>query len=190
MLCQMAALDADWRDRAELLVNVAEQVPMILVLDNFEDNLRDEVARPGSPRQVADDLLGQLLALLAEALPRSPSRLLITCRYPFAPPDQGERLLRFNPVGALTFAETMKLTWVLPGLDELDEGQLEQVWGRVGGHPRCLEYFDALLRGGKGIYPDVENRLTYQLTARLGDRFTGDQKDWFTRHQQWGASSG
>ena len=53
----------------------------------------------------------------------------------------------------------MKLAWSLPALDELDEAQLEQVWRLAGGHPRSLEYLDALLSGGQARYPDVTRRL-------------------------------
>ena len=54
----------------------------------------------------------------------------------------------------------MKLAWSLPALDKLDQGQLERVWRLVGGHPRSLEYLDALLAGGPARYPDVTARLS------------------------------
>jgi len=60
-------------------------------------------------------------------------------------PGQAERALSFQPIGPLSVAETMKLAWALPAVDELTEAELEQVWRMVGGHPRCLEYLDALL---------------------------------------------
>ena len=61
----------------------------------------------------------------------------------------------------------MKLAWSLPALDRLDEGQLEQVWRLAGGHPRSLEYLDALLSGGTARYPDVTARLAAAITRRL-----------------------
>jgi len=36
----------------------------------------------------------------------------------------------------------------------------------LGGHPRTLEYLDALLRGGEARFPDVEARLRRALKAR------------------------
>jgi tetratricopeptide (TPR) repeat protein len=36
----------------------------------------------------------------------------------------------------------------------------------VGGHPRALEYLDALLRGGKAHFPEVEKKLRQALKAR------------------------
>ena len=61
----------------------------------------------------------------------------------------------------------MKLAWSLPALDKLDEGQLEQVWRLAGGHPRSLEYLDALLSGGEARYPDVTARLSAAVNGRL-----------------------
>jgi len=61
----------------------------------------------------------------------------------------------------------MKLAWSLPALDQLDEGQLEQVWRLAGGHPRSLEYLDALLSGGAARYSDVTKRLDAAITRRL-----------------------
>ena len=45
--------------------------------------------------------------------------------------------------------------------------QLEQVWRLAGGHPRSLEYLDALLSGGTARYPDVTARLNTAITGRL-----------------------
>jgi tetratricopeptide (TPR) repeat protein len=75
--------------------------------------------------------------------------------------------LSFRQLGALSRAETMKLAWSLPALDQLDERQLEQVWRLAGGHPRSLEYLDALLSGGQARYPDVTTRLNTAITGRL-----------------------
>ena len=83
--------------------------------------------------------------------------------------------LSFRQLGALSRAETMKLAWSLPALDRLDEGQLEQVWRLAGGHPRSLEYLDALLSGGTARYPDVTARLGAAVTRRLSG---ADRGQW------------
>ena len=69
----------------------------------------------------------------------------------------------------------MKLAWSLPALDQLDERQLEQVWRLAGGHPRSLEYLDALLSGGTARYPDVTDRLNDAITGRLSG---ADRSQW------------
>ncbi len=91
----------------------------------------------------------------------------MTCRYRFTLPGEAEQALSFRQPGALSQAETMKLAWSLPALDRLDQDQLEQVWRLAGGHPRSLEYLDALLGGGTARYLDVTARLAAAITRRL-----------------------
>jgi hypothetical protein len=130
-----ARVDLDWRERlAGLRQNVLDDVPVLLVLDNFEDNLTDDAAgdEPGW-RAVRDEALAGLLAELAGSPGRC--RLLVTCRFPFTLPGGVERVLSFKHLGPLSFAETLKLAWTLPGLDRLGEPELEQVWRMVGWAP-------------------------------------------------------
>jgi tetratricopeptide (TPR) repeat protein len=46
----------------------------------------------------------------------------------------------------------------------------------VGGHPRTLEYLDALLRGGEAEFPDVADRLRTALSRRG----VADPQQWMT----------
>ena len=155
--------DLSWQDRLAILRgHVLDHVPVLLLLDNFEDNLRPDGE---AGYVVGDQVLAGLLA--AWAADPGQSRLLVTCRYRFTLPAEAERALAFRQLGALSRAETMKLAWSLPALDELDEAQLEQVWRLAGGHPRSLEYLDALLSGGTARYPDVTGRLSAAITRRL-----------------------
>ena len=94
-------------------------------------------------------------------------------------PGQAERVLSFQPIGPLSQAETMKLAWALPALDTLTEPELERAWRVVGGHPRCLEYLDALLSGGHSSYPDVTTRLAANLASRPD---VPDLDEWFATH--------
>ena len=158
-----ARADLGWQDRLAILRGHAlDHVPVLLLLDNFEDNLRPD---GDAGYAVGDEVLAELLAAWVADPGRS--RLLVTCRYRFALPGGAERALSFRQLGALSRAETMKLAWSLPALDRLDEGQLEQVWRLAGGHPRSLEYLDALLSGGEARYPDVTARLSAAVTRRL-----------------------
>jgi len=137
-------------------------LPVLLVLDNFEDNLTD----PGTPdAAVVDDGLAVVLtALLTRP---GQARLLLTCRYPFQLPGRAHRLLAFHHLGPLSLAETLKLIWSLPALDRLPVTETEQVWRAVGGHPRSLEYLDALLSSGTARHTDVTARLTDAVERRL-----------------------
>ena len=166
--------DLGWQDRlAVLREHVLDPVPVLLLLDNFEDNL--------TPHETGYQVRDQVLAALLAAWVADPgaSRLLVTSRYAFTLPGGAEQGLSFRQLGALSRAETWKLAWSLPALDRLDEGQLEQVWRLAGGHPRSLEYLDALLSGGDARYPDV----TARLGAAIGRRLNGTQRDqWLAAH--------
>jgi tetratricopeptide (TPR) repeat protein len=159
----VARADVSWQDRLAVLRQyVLDRVPVLVLLDNFEDNLRPD----GAGYVVGDEAVGGLIG--AWAADPGQSRLLITCRYRFTLPGGPGQSLSFRQLGALSRAETMKLAWSLPALDRLDEGQLDRVWRLAGGHPRSLEYLDALLSGGTARYPDVTARLGRAVGERLG----------------------
>jgi tetratricopeptide (TPR) repeat protein len=150
--------EVDWEERLELLsANLLEQVPLVLLLDNFEDNL--DAQRHCKNPQLADCLRRWL---------RAPgrSRLLVTCRYPVVLPQRTERRLLASHIGPLSLAETRKLLWRLPGLNALSPADQRRAYADVGGHPRALEYLDALLRGGRTPFPNVAERLEAALEHR------------------------
>ena len=156
-----ARRDLPWRDRYAVLAEHAlSAVPVLMVLDNFEDNLVDHRGV-----LVAPEVAELLACWLADP---GLSRLLVTSRYRFSLPRSAEAALAFNAVGPLSFAETRKLVWSLPALDALSDDQVERIWRLVGGHPRSLEYLDALLSTGRGRYPDITVRLHDAMVARLG----------------------
>jgi tetratricopeptide (TPR) repeat protein len=156
-------VELSWEDRFALLRDdVLDEMPILLVLDNFEDNLT-----PGTD-VVADPALAGLLAAWAAAPARS--RMLITSRHPIALPGGAAGRLQAVPVGPLSAGETGKLLWSLPRLDLHAAGSdaIERIWRGVGGHPRSLEYLDALLGQGHGRFDDITARLTTAVTTRLG----------------------
>jgi tetratricopeptide (TPR) repeat protein len=65
----------------------------------------------------------------------------------------------------LSWAETRKLFWRLKGLKALSPKDQRQAYESIGGHPRALEYLDALLNGGKALFPEVQAKLRKRLTA-------------------------
>jgi tetratricopeptide (TPR) repeat protein len=148
-----------WQHRWQALrIYLLPHYPLLLVLDNFEDNLAQD-------HQLYDASLAELLATWTQDC--STSRLLITSRFEFDLPQQA---LRFHAIGPMSVAETLKLAWSLPAIDRLPDADLERVWRLVGGHPRTLEYLDALLAGGHARFADV----TEKMTAAVQDRFQDD----------------
>ena len=67
--------------------------------------------------------------------------------------------------------------WRLPGLDALSLEEKNRAYRDVGGHPRTLEYLDALLRGGQARFDDVAERME----DRLRDRGITDPAAWLAR---------
>ncbi|RSM47518.1 hypothetical protein DMB66_48115 [Actinoplanes sp. ATCC 53533] len=164
-----------WQQRLATAFGVLAQqpvtVPVTLLIDNFETNLEE---RADGPAVVRDNALAELLA----AWVGSPGahRLLVTSRYPFAlPGGAGRRLVRHH-LGPLSLAETRKLIWRLPGLDALTGAQQQRAWTDVGGHPRTLEYLDALLRQGRARFDDVTDRLE----RLLSEQGIPDPQQWIT----------
>ncbi|MFE5595346.1 tetratricopeptide repeat protein [Streptomyces sp. NPDC056549] len=144
------ALNEPGRDWRGLLGTPAgASVPLLLVVDNAEDNL-------DADHRLLDAELAEFLDAWAQR-----HSTLVTSRYPF--PVAGVENLHLGP---LTWQETRKLFWRLPGIDALTRSEQTQVWARLGGHPRSLEYLDALLRDGVARFDEVSARLGAALAGR------------------------
>ena len=177
----------DWDTRVRIMQDdFLGQVPIIIVLDNFEDNLqpiqKDDNSHHDGPknhgkRRIADQRLADFLAVLART--PGPSSLLITCRYRFELPDDGGEYLRWWGLGPLSFSETLRLAWDLPHVEALDDYQLHVLWASIGGHPRTLEMLDALLGHGRGRLPRIEQELRQRLKRTLPDGM--DVAGWLDR---------
>jgi tetratricopeptide (TPR) repeat protein len=157
-----ALIDATppWEERLGLLAQVVlPQLPILLVLDNAEDLLVSD----GTAWTMADD---QLAAFLAAWVKTDGTRLVVTTRYPFPLPGRAHKRLPHHHLGPLSEAETRKLLWRLPALDKLDATQRKRAYTDVGGHPRSLEYLDALLAGGDARFDDVADRIETALEKR------------------------
>jgi tetratricopeptide (TPR) repeat protein len=151
MLCKS---DLDDRVRLQLVAKVLAEEHVLLVLDDFEQNLKT------GGGEFLDPDLELYLGLLTKSARRG--RLLITCRYP-VPGTEG--VLDRVSIGPLSTAEVRKLILRLPGLRGLDSKELGAVLRVIGGHPRMLEFLDALLRGGKGRLPHVTTKLREVLKS-------------------------
>jgi tetratricopeptide (TPR) repeat protein len=159
---QLRAAAEPWADRLAMLQEhlLARQL-LLLVLDNFEENL---TAGSDHDYRVADAELAGFLANWAFG--HDHGRLVVTSRYPFPLPDRADRLLDWHHLGPLSPAETRKLMWRLPGLDALSSTDQRRAYADVGGHPRTLEYLDGLLRSGQARFQEVTDRIERALGAR------------------------
>ena len=136
---------------------------LLVVFDDFEQNLT-----PGG-EEFADPAFDDILTALADAA--GPGGLLVTCRYPLPGPD---RFLARIPVPALSAAELRRLFLRLPALRDLDSGGQRVLARAVGGHPRLIEFTDALLRGGRSRFRHVQVKLR-ELARRQGGDLAADR---------------
>jgi AAA ATPase-like protein len=169
----VAAVDAAGRagepgaDRlARLREHVLGQVPMLVVLDDFDDN----TSAGEGPRGVRDP---ELAGLLRNWL-REPglSRLLITCRHPFELPGAG-RGLGVRHLGPLSRSAAAELARSLPACRLLAEAEVDLAWRLLGGHPLAMEYLDSVLGPGQAGFSGVAARLGRAIQARTGYAMPG-----------------
>ncbi len=151
--------------RLQVLGQLLAGQRLLLVLDNYEDNLAllgREFLDPASE--------AILLALLGSA---RQGKVLITSRYPL--PAGGEWLASEH-LGPLSLAETRRLIYRLPALAGGEPQFVSLALRQIGGHPRTLEYLDAILRHDAARLPQISVRLRKQARA-LGldpDELGGD----------------
>ena len=154
--------DLSWTQRLALLrEHVLGQVPLLLVLDNFDDNLSLEAGTC----TIRDPSLIELLTSWAN--PPHRGRLLITCRHRFAVPVAAAPWLGFRHLGPLSRSGAVELARSLPALGLLGGPDLDVVWRLLGGHPRAMEYLDALLLAGGVRFPAVAAHLGATIGAGL-----------------------
>jgi hypothetical protein len=132
----------------------------LVVLDNFDDNLTCERGVPA----IRDPALAALLAGWT-------GKLLITCASTFA--ADRERFV-FRHVGPLTRSGAAELALSLPALRLVAEPQRDLAWRLTIGHPRSMEYLDALLALGVR-FDDLAGQLTATVEARTGQPATGTE---------------
>ena len=127
---------------------------LLLVLDNFETNLTVGGAA------WRDDMVGEWLVYLCQSAGKG--RLLLTSRH--RPPGH-DAWLEILPLPPLSAAETRKLILRLPQLAGSKGDDLRAILQRIGGHPRMLEYLDAVLHRGASRLTEIRHRLETQAKA-------------------------
>ncbi|GAA1376543.1 tetratricopeptide repeat protein [Catellatospora chokoriensis] len=121
---------------------------LLIVFDDFEQNLTTGGAG------FVDPGFEQVFTALCEAAERG--KILVASRYP-VPVEVPLLRAEVPPLGD---AELRRMLLRLPALRELSPADRETVLQVAGGHPRLLEFVDALLRGGtRARLPEVTARL-------------------------------
>jgi hypothetical protein len=155
--------DLPWAHRLALLRElVLGQVPVLLVLDDFDDN----VSPDSGGWRVRDPALAELITSWGSKSHRG--RLLITCRHLFRPRRTSGPPLTFHHVGPLSRSGAFELAKSLPVLGSLGEQELDRAWRLLGGHPQAMEYLDSLLATGNVRFPEVARRLAVAFEGKNG----------------------
>ena len=135
---------------------------LLVIFDDFEQNLS-----PGG-EAFLDPAAEEVITALVGAA--DTGALLITCRYPLPGPD---RFLATLPVPPLSATELRRLFLRLPALRDLDAEDRRLLMRTIGGHPRLIEFTDALLRGGHANFRHVQTRLRDLAKAQRIDLAAG-----------------
>ena len=128
----------------------------LIVLDNFDDNVSQEAGL----WTVKDAALADLLAGWT-------GKLLITCARPFTLRGLRRERIAVRHLGPLTRLGAAELALSLPVLRLLTEAERDLAWRLVAGHPRAMEYLDALLATG-ARFDDLAARITAAVEVKTG----------------------
>ena len=144
----LADPDSDDAPKLAAVAGLLTTRRLLLVFDDFEQNLST------GGQAFLDPAIGDVLTGLAEAA--STGALLLTSRFPVPGPD---RFLVHVPIPALSDAELRRMFLRLPALRDLDASDQRLLTHTIGGHPRLIEFTDALLRGGHARLRQVQVKL-------------------------------
>ncbi|MEV4624512.1 CHAT domain-containing protein [Asanoa sp. NPDC049573] len=146
--------------KLKIVEGLLAQARLLLVFDDFEQNLTDGCAT------FRDDTFQEIFSGLCRAANRG--RLLITSRYPM--PD--DTFLANVHLPGLTVNELRRLFTRLPALRTIPSDDQQLVMATIGGHPRLIEFVDALLRDGRSNLRPVTGKLR-ELAKQHGLSVTG-----------------
>jgi tetratricopeptide (TPR) repeat protein len=142
-------LDArvDDATKFHLVCSLLGRVRLLLLFDDFEQNL-DLDGRFRDPG-FADSFETLLQAA-------TNGQVLVTSRYPIL---ETRPFLLEIPLPPLSTAELQRMLLRLPALRNIDREERRALVRTIGGHPRLLEFLNALLRNGRGNLHEVTTKL-------------------------------
>ena len=150
--------------KVALVGELLAKARLLVLFDDFEQNV------PVGGGLFNDPGFAEVFAGLLEAA--GTGRVLVTTRYPV--PD-GEPLLLEVPVPPLSRAELRRMFLRLSALRELPPTDRGLLIAAIGGHPRLIEFVDALLRQGRANLKETVARLR-KLASEQGVRLSGPRQ--------------
>ncbi|WP_149262445.1 CHAT domain-containing protein, partial [Actinomadura sp. K4S16] len=140
--------------KVAIIGQVLRQVPLLVVFDDFEQNLTDDGTA------FTDPGFADIFTAMCEQAQRG--KILVTCRYPL--PDMS--LLHQVALPPLSTAELRRMLLRMPKLATLPPEDRRVLVGAIGGHPRLIEFVNALLSHGRGNLFDVTRKLRDLATSQ------------------------
>lgn len=164
------------------LIRALKDEPILLVLDNFETNLKPRPQTDDGSEQAwayHDVSWDQCLEMLAEGLVGTPSRVLITSRKPLAAPARnGCHRIVLGPLpaseAALYLREHAGLRKMVFSGDEAEQALARRLLTASRFQPLLMDRLARLATGGEGLRPKLmqalealESRHTYSQLPNL-----------------------
>ena len=149
------------------LIRALSDEPILLVLDNFETNLKPQ-AEPGTTAEplwaCQDPAWDRCLARLATELVGTPSRVLITCRRPLAAlAGTASHPVRLGPLppgeAALYLREHAGLGKMVFGGDASEKALALRLLDASRFHPLLMDRLARLATGGPALRPQLMQAL-------------------------------
>ena len=169
-LTRLTDLSSDDGLKLAVIARLLADEQLLVAFDDFEQNLT-----PNGDAFV-DPTTGQMITSLADAA--EVGALLFTSRYQLPGPDW---FLVQIPIPPLSAVELQRLFLRMPALADLDSKDRRILTRAIGGHPRLIEFADALLRGGHASLRHVQLKLRNLARAEgidlAADRSLGDVMD-------------
>jgi tetratricopeptide (TPR) repeat protein len=150
------------------LIRAMRDEPILLVLDNFETNLRPgpEASAVGAEPVWAcqDPAWDACLAQLADELVGTPSRVLVTCRRPLAAlADKPQHLVRLGPLSPgdarLFLREHAALSRMIFGADDRERALAMRLLDASRFHPLLMDRLAKLAAGGPALRQELLQTL-------------------------------
>ena len=170
--------------QARMQINLLEtlrQEAILLVLDNFENNLEPSVRAGATGHACKEPAWDRLLSALASELPDTGSRLLVTSRHRLSALADA-RSCEWLPLGPLPAGEAALYMRNHHALSDLlfgdDEAQalIERVTGVSRGHPLILDRL-AALAGDRAVLTSALQQLEKDGMKALPDVFSARRSE-------------
>jgi len=142
--------DVSEEDKLKYCLSIFGRRPYLMIMDNFEDNQKDDLSIDGS--------LEEGLASLLNGIKNTPTRMIITSRYEL----KSQRLRTFmgeHNLGEFSFSDAVKKMNRYDCLRIQPPNIKSGIYHRLGGHPKAIEDISAVLDKTPVKWEELDTKL-------------------------------